>query len=74
LQRGSFEFQGGDVLPKAGHEHGDVSEILGEHQRADGGTHAEDQGYVGEKEEILEDGWCWLLRRVGRRLEEDKKL
>jgi hypothetical protein len=74
---GRFEFCGGDVfdlLPKVGHEHGDVSKILGEHQRADGGAHAEDKSHVGEKEEKLEDGWYWLLRRVGGRLEEDEKL
>jgi hypothetical protein len=52
LQIRRFEFWGGDgfdLLPKARHEHGDVSEILGEHQRADGGAHAEDKSHVGEK-------------------------
>jgi hypothetical protein len=52
LHIGPFEFLGGDefgLRPKACHEHGDVSEILGEHQRADGGAHAEDKRHVGEK-------------------------
>ena len=57
-----------------GHEHGDVSEVFREHQRADGGAHAEDESHVGENEEKLEDGWYWLLRRVWGRLEEDEKL
>jgi hypothetical protein len=77
LKIGRFEVWGGNVFdlpPKACHEHGDVSEILGEHQRADSGAHAEDKSHVGEKEEILEDGWYWLLRRVRGRLEEDKEL
>ena len=60
LQIGRFEFLGGgvlDLLLKAGHKLGDVSEILGEHQRADGGADTEDKSHVGEKEEKLEDGW-----------------
>ena len=77
FQKGSFEVRCGDffdLLPKACQEHGGVSEILGEHQRADGGAHAEDKSHVGEKQEILEDGWYWLLRGIGGRFEEDKKL
>lgn len=52
-------------------EHGDICEVLGEDEGAYGSAHAEDQGDVGENEEILQRGWGWLLCGIGRRFEED---